>query len=840
MKKCLSAIGMVALAMIFGVTATFAAETRGLSVIVKDPATGQPAGEVKLYGKAYAVLIGIDKYSDPEIPRLKNAVSDALGIRKVLEQRFKFDQFITLYDEEATQKRIMELFKDELADKVSEEDAVFVFWAGHGTQQENTKYGDLGYLIPYDGSWKRHSRNISMETIKTDISKSLKARHIFYVMDACYGGLMTDKRAINPQTNRDLKALQQLAKEDVRQVLTAGSKGEQVLDGIRGHSVFTTRLIEALEAAGDFITANEIQAIISRNVISDALKLNHNQTPQYGKLYGQGDFVFVPSQEYQLAAKQEEIDRIRRATLQTRDESDKVQKQIAADEALLERARKAGDERKQQEINLALQKKQATLKLEEAKRREGEDQLRRAEQEAVELKKIEEERQLAVLEARRQEQRIKVEEGLRQSELQRLETEQQQKKADEEKNLALLRKQGAEKRKKAMEAASSVLSIEAAVQEIRSADVRIAEITKEYDAEEQRLKAGADKRLAEKLDLLKQGFDRRVADLKSRTVTLPVAKPVIEPRGEFETKAEYEARVSKTNEEYQGRLADASSVGNKARQAEEDARAQGERQAREQHEKDLAAIIGRIAAGREEASDPFRKRIATIAAKEYPVSSAAMKLDIGTYNPDEGWFPFSITSSSNMVELSLEGKIQISRDAARQFKQHYTAGLVRPEVMMKIGNKKPVRLALVNDGVASDSKNHLMVELDGNFMTLEERDREWRERMTFTDPSTGLMWARQDNGADINWENAKSYCDNYSVPGVTGWRMPTRDELERLYASNGHKGKIELTANERTWVWASETRGSEAYKFNFTFGKRYWNLQAGTYYNRALPVRSSK
>ena len=87
MKKCLSVIGMVALALIFGIAAAFAAETRGLSVIVKDPATGQPAGEVKLYGKAYAVLIGIDKYSDPEIPRLKNAVSDARGIKKVLEQQ---------------------------------------------------------------------------------------------------------------------------------------------------------------------------------------------------------------------------------------------------------------------------------------------------------------------------------------------------------------------------------------------------------------------------------------------------------------------------------------------------------------------------------------------------------------------------------------------------------------------------------------------------------------------------------------------------------------------------------------------------------------------------------
>lgn len=826
------------LAILFSIflsAASFAAETRGLSVVAKDPSTGQPAGEVKLYSKAYAVLIGIDKYLDPEIPQLKNAVSDARGIRKVLEQRYKFDQFIALYNEEATQKRIMELFKDELADKVSEDDAVFIFWAGHGTQQENTKYGDLGYLIPYDGSWKKHSRNISMETIKTDISKSLRARHVFYVMDACYGGLMTDKRAINPQTNRDLKALQQLAREDVRQVLTAGSKGEQVLDGVRGHSVFTGRLIEALEAAGDFITANEIQAIIIRNVASDALKFNHSQTPQYGKLYGQGDFVFVPSKEYQLAEKREEIDRIRRATMQARDESDKVQKQIAADEALLDRARKAGDERKQREIDLELRRKQGLLKLEEAKRIERVDQLRRAELEAAELKRIEDERQRAVEEARRQEQRLREEEGLRQSELQRLEREQQKKKADEEQKLALLRRQGEEKRKKAMEAASSVLSIEAAVQEIYSADARIAEIRKEYDAEEKRMKAGADQRLAEKLALLKQGFARRTAELKRRPSTLPAAKPVIDPRGDFETKEEYKARVKKANEDYQRRLAEASSIGNKARQAEEDAYKQGGKQAREQHEKELAALSSRIAASREAAIRPFRERIAAIAAKEYPLSPAKMKLEIGAYNPDEGWFPFSINSGSRTVALSLEGKIQIQRDAARQFKQQYTAGLIRPEVMMKTGDKKPVRMVLVNDSVASDAKNYLMVEVDGKFMTLEERDRE-RERVTWTDPRTGLIWARQDNGKDINWVNAKSYCENFRLGGYENWRLPTQGELAALYEADAHKDKITITG----WVWASETRGSGAASFGFDDGERSWNPRSFDKATRALPVRSGK
>lgn len=216
-----------------------AAETRGLAVVAKDPNTGQPTGEVKLYNKAWAVFIGIDRYQESGIPRLKNAVNDARGVKKVLQQRYKFDDYRELYDEKATRKNIVELFQDELAEKVAEDDAVFVFWAGHGTQQESSRFGELGYLIPYDGSWKKNSSNLSMETLKSEISKSLKARHVFYVMDACYGGLMADKRNINQKTQRDLKALQQIAKEDVRQVLTAGSKGEQVLDGTNGHSVFS-------------------------------------------------------------------------------------------------------------------------------------------------------------------------------------------------------------------------------------------------------------------------------------------------------------------------------------------------------------------------------------------------------------------------------------------------------------------------------------------------------------------------------------------------------------------------------------------------------------------------
>jgi hypothetical protein len=132
----------------------------------------------------------------------------------------------------------------------------------------------------------------------------------------------------------------------------------------------------------------------------------------------------------------------------------------------------------------------------------------------------------------------------------------------------------------------------------------------------------------------------------------------------------------------------------------------------------------------------------------------------------------------------------------------------------------------------------------------EERRRAAVEpaKVTYTDPRTGLMWAKQDNGSDINWKDAKSYCENYRVGGFTDWRMPTQDEVAELYdTSKTYKSDcgydvhltelIHLTCN---CVWASETRGSETAFFNFYRGGRSWTRKSGARFTRALPVRSDK
>ena len=107
---------------------------------------------------------------------------------------------------------------------------------------------------------------------------------------------------------------------------------------------------------------------------------------------------------------------------------------------------------------------------------------------------------------------------------------------------------------------------------------------------------------------------------------------------------------------------------------------------------------------------------------------------------------------------------------------------------------------------------------------------------TVLDTKTNLMWAARDNDADINWHDAKSYCENYRGGGYTDWRMPTQDELAGLYESDACKDKIKITS----WVWASENSGSEATYFSFDNGKRTWGYQSNGDAIRALPVRSGK
>jgi len=474
-----------------------AADTRGLRVVAKDPATNQTA-EVKLYNKSYAVVIGIDRYKNLSPDRqLKNAVKDAGGIEATIRKQYRFDRIFTLHDEQATRDNIMRLLTAELPKVIGKEDALFIFWAGHGNQ-EKTDDGDLGYLIPYDGNSDGIYGNITMSQLKDDISRAIPAKHIFYAFDACYSGLLTT-RGVDAKASRNLAYLKTITKERVRQVLTAGSKGQEALDGgPRGHSVFTGRLIEVLEATGDYITANEIQSILKERVYQDARARGHEQTPGFGALYGGGDFVFVPNIEQKVQDNRVELARIE-AEL----------KQLELQEA---EARKYQTEQQQREAEQRRKSAEARLKAEQL-------------------------RQQQLQEEARQQQKMLTEKVRFDAEQSRREQELSTARKAEEQRIAALKAELAKKKQTVPSAATS--SLAAAVAEIKRLNAEIEGIEAVFNRE---LEAGK-KRIASR-------YTTEIATVKQAS-KLP-QMPLV--RDEFESVNEFKERQAKYEQRFDGQI----------------------------------------------------------------------------------------------------------------------------------------------------------------------------------------------------------------------------------------------------------------------------------------------
>ena len=199
--------------------------SRGIAVL---PTPGVGSHDEKetipIYDRMIAV-IGIDRYRDlsPD-HQLSYAVKDAKGMAEVLRANYPFEQVITLLDEEATKSRIMKVLQGDLS-MTGPEDAVLIYFAGHGITRSTTQ-GDLGYLIPYDGSLKMDEmyKNISMQQIKSDVSPLIPAKHVLFIAEACFGGLLLSARSTGLEAEHEAAYLREITREPVRQIITAGGK----------------------------------------------------------------------------------------------------------------------------------------------------------------------------------------------------------------------------------------------------------------------------------------------------------------------------------------------------------------------------------------------------------------------------------------------------------------------------------------------------------------------------------------------------------------------------------------------------------------------------------------
>lgn len=251
------------------------------------------------YEKSWAIVIGIDDYA--RWPKLEYASRDAQAVADALTGQFGFpaSQVIVLKNQQATRNNILAAFHDRLADgRTQKNDRVFVFFAGHGATRRLASGRDLGYIIPVDSNPDEFATDAIAMTDVQNIAESLQAKHVLFVMDACYSGLGLTRGG--PASSAFLR---ENARRTARQMLTAGGADQQVADsGPNGHSVFTWVLLQALGGKGDLngdglITGTELAAYVA-----PAVSAVSRQTPAFGSLPGSqgGEFVFqvADSQEF--------------------------------------------------------------------------------------------------------------------------------------------------------------------------------------------------------------------------------------------------------------------------------------------------------------------------------------------------------------------------------------------------------------------------------------------------------------------------------------------------------------------------------------------------------------
>ena len=216
-------------------------------------------------GVAHILAIGVNQYANREY-NLKYAVADANSfaaeVKAKLEQQKRYERFnvISLQDSEATKPNITNALR-RLAQQAQPEDAVIIYFAGHGTAQQNQFYlipHDLGFRGRRDGLDEKGLREVLTHSVSDrelqDLLEPIDAAAFLLVIDACNSGQALEAAEIR-RGPMNAKGLAQLAYEKGMYVLTAAQSFQAALEAAQlGHGYLTYALaIEGLlQNAADF------------------------------------------------------------------------------------------------------------------------------------------------------------------------------------------------------------------------------------------------------------------------------------------------------------------------------------------------------------------------------------------------------------------------------------------------------------------------------------------------------------------------------------------------------------------------------------------------------------
>jgi len=290
MKHAICAVaGIFIVALVLGTAVIVSATGRSIVVKLKanESKNAPAAGSVQLYDASYALVIGIDEYTNGW-PRLSKAVSDA----KLVADALRDKGFEVTFLKNLNSRELKDAFEKFFVFKGADPEArLFAWYAGHG----HTMNGE-GYIVPADAPRPSKKGKFKYTALSLrrfgELARQAESKHALAVFDSCFSGTVFN-------TGREMPppAVTRATTYPVRQFVSSGDANQAVSDDGRFRKLFIRALTgeEPADSNNDgYLTGSELGMFLSDRV-SNLTK--NAQTPRYGKLrdenYDRGDVVFL-------------------------------------------------------------------------------------------------------------------------------------------------------------------------------------------------------------------------------------------------------------------------------------------------------------------------------------------------------------------------------------------------------------------------------------------------------------------------------------------------------------------------------------------------------------------
>lgn len=248
--------------------------------------------------RLFIVAIGIDDYENPKY-RLSYGKRDATAFADTLGERGRaiFSEVVRrdLVDRAATRAAIEAVF-DEVKRAARPEDALVIYYAGHGVMSEVSAGSSDFFFVPFDvtnlyGAPEELAAKALGAKRLRELASEVRAQKQLLVIDACEAGAAIDTFAMRGAAEE--RAIAQLARS-AGLVVLAATGNDQLASEVKvlGHGVFTYAVLEALKGAADGspkdgqITVKELEAYL--NAMVPELTQKHRGTRQYPTSYSRG------------------------------------------------------------------------------------------------------------------------------------------------------------------------------------------------------------------------------------------------------------------------------------------------------------------------------------------------------------------------------------------------------------------------------------------------------------------------------------------------------------------------------------------------------------------------